>query len=69
MTAGQLKYFNNLTPGKSVLISQAKSPEVFLAAGKEYIDRGGSLTFNDDYSVLTKPHPIPKDNLIHVFFD
>lgn len=69
MTKEQLQYFNSMLPGQSLKVCSAKSPEDLVKAGKEYIDLYGELEFNTDYSVLTKLHPIPEDNIIRFFFN
>lgn len=69
MTKEQLQYFNSMLPGQSLKVCKAMSPEDLVKAGKEYIDQHGELEFNHDYSVLTKLHPIPKDNIVGFYFD
>ena len=59
MTPQQKLYFDNMQPGDKVATSQVVNPADLIAAGKEYIDAYGGLTFTSDYSQVIKDNPIP----------
>lgn len=48
--------FNKLNIGQSIVVKDfAKNdPKAFIQYGKDYIDDGGGLVFNHDYSIMTK---------------
>lgn len=54
-----LDYLNAMVPGATLDVAKAKDPGVFIQACKDYIDEGGQLQFDDDYSCVKKLHPIP----------
>ncbi len=66
MTPTQRQYFDNMQPGETLTVSQARNPADLITAGKDYIDAGGMLTFSDDYSTLTKCNPIPTTDAIRI---
>jgi len=60
-------YFDNLTPGQIVKLSQAKNPELFKQSIFDYIDLyGHSIGFVQDYQAITKYHPLPDPNQLEV---
>jgi hypothetical protein len=69
MTQSQLNYFNSMQPGQSISTSQVTNPTDLIKAGKEYIDQGGAMYFNDDYTIATKQYPIPYALQIKIFCD
>ena len=48
--------FDKLPLGKSLIIRDTapRDPKAFIQYAKDYIDLGGGLEFNKDYTVLTK---------------
>jgi hypothetical protein len=55
--------FDLMKPHEQIMVSElAKNkPEKFIQCGKDYIDKGGLIQFNSDYSIITKLHPIPDE--------
>jgi hypothetical protein len=48
--------FDKLRINQSIMVKDfaKKDPEAFIQYGKDYIDNGGGLVFNSDYSIITK---------------
>jgi hypothetical protein len=59
--------FELMKPDEQITVSEiAKNkPELFIHFGKDYIDNGGLIQFNSDYSIITKLHPIPENITLH----
>jgi len=70
MTPQAKQYFDNLTPGKVVRLSEAKDPEAFKKGAMEYIDLyGHSIGFIQGYQAITKYYPIPTNDRINFFYN
>ena len=50
------KIFDDMVAGEKLRVSvfAKKEPDLFIQIGKEYIDKGGDIMFNADYSVIYK---------------
>jgi hypothetical protein len=47
-------YFDQMQPGQTITIANAKDPDGLITAGKSYIDQGGNLEFSNDWKIIKK---------------
>lgn len=61
LTPQQKQYFDNMEPGTTVRIDQARNPSAFLEAAKFYIDNHNySIVLSEDHSEIRKCSPMPE---------